>query len=70
MAKWEYLTVKLEQVRGEGFLSIAVWNAESFTQQMNFYGEQGWELVSHFPISEGSGYTAAVFATFKRKIEE
>jgi len=73
MDTWEYKTAKLKKQDGEGFFKTTAWTSESFTEQLNEYGQQGWELVSHFctiaPAGGGSSsHTDAVFATFKRKV--
>ena len=70
MDRWEYLTVELW---GKEEKRKATWDAEYFTEQQNYYGQQGWELVSIFitPISDSAGNSCmhGVFATFKRKVQ-
>jgi len=72
MEKWEYLTIKFEGKSKGKFTSTVAWEAEDFSEQINVYGQQGWELVFCFPISPygaNSGATEGVFAVFKRKIQ-
>jgi len=76
MQQWEYLTIKLQGLQGKEnkFLSTIPinWDADYFTQQLNYYGAQGWELVSCFDTIIPAGYastTGSVFAMFKRKKE-
>ena len=79
MDKWEYLTIRLEAMTKPSekrrLPDIAFWSAAHFSEQLNAYGEQGWELVSCFctaaKVLAGNGAgTDGVFATFKRKTEE
>ena len=67
MNLWEYLTIQLMPNKKQ-------WDANYFSQQVNYYGGQGWELVSVF-TTDGSGVvgltmvggiTNGVFAMFKR----
>ena len=73
MVKWEYLTVKLQGVEQKGtFIAKKFWTEESITQQLNSYGEQGWELVSFTATIKNHGdssVTDEIFATFKRQKE-
>jgi len=72
MEKWEYKTVLLQKQTGA--LGATSWKAEYFTEQLNEYGQQGWELVSQLSTNAKSatagfsGYTSNIYATFKRKI--
>jgi len=70
---WEYLTVNLQGIEENAVFGVRTkWDAGYFTQQINYYAQQGWELVSQFDtiMSLGqSSTTSGVFATFKRKIE-
>lgn len=74
MQQWEYLTIKLqgiEEKKGWG-ITVTNWDANYFSQQVNYYGAQGWELVSCFDTIRPLGYastTSGVFAMFKRKKE-
>jgi len=82
MKKWEYLTIKLEPKtelkielikKKEVSEEVIYWDADFFSEQLNTYGQQGWELVSCFCIEEGAfsgfgGGTDGIFATFKREI--
>jgi hypothetical protein len=83
MEKWEYLTIELkpktevktEQVKKrEVSEEVSYWDADYFSEQLNIYGQQGWELVSCFCTEEQvfgqlwSGGTSEIFAGFKRKL--
>lgn len=70
MEKWEYLTVELQQqTAGKGAYTNKQSDVIVFTDQLNKYGSQGWELVSIFiPSSLHGTTTEGVFAAFKRKI--
>jgi hypothetical protein len=60
--QWEYKTVTM---RARGFLGGKVDQAE-LDQTLNEAGREGWELVSVFDTSQGSGQTRDVVAVFKR----
>ena len=82
MAQWEYLTVELRQGTVEvprepnrrGVVKVDTvtgWLAEPFTEQLNVYGQEGWELVTIFQehdnlIGGSGGSLLKIFATFKR----
>ena len=69
---WEYLTVNLHGIEEKAMFGIRTkWDANYFTQQTNYYAQQGWELVSQFDTIMSLGHssvTDGVFATFKRKL--
>jgi hypothetical protein len=60
--QWEYRTYSL---RTGGFLGGKV-NQEDLDQALNEAGREGWELVSVFDTTQGSGQTRDVIAVFKR----
>jgi len=60
--QWEYKTVSW---RTGGFLGGKV-NQEDLEHALNQAGRDGWELVSVFDTSQGSGQTRDVIAVFKR----
>lgn len=66
MAKWEYKTVAFE-TKGTwgGSLDVSL-----FDEELNKNGKSGWEMVSCFVTQQTQGVTKAVFAVFKREIEE
>ena len=67
MQKWEHLNILLSS----GKSGFKKWNVADFTEQLNLYGSQGWELVSIFTTqysAMGSGGTDAIIATFKRPL--
>ena len=60
--QWEYTTAVIEVA---GWVSAKV-NPEAVSATLNGYGAQGWELVSAFDVSDGSGRTSKIVALFKR----
>jgi|GEM_PF-3392101 len=77
MQKWEYLTIVFGNVSEKGKIIPVVTDPELITYQTNWYAQQGWELVSQFPTTSdviglggGASKTNAIFATFKRRMEE
>jgi hypothetical protein len=63
MEKWEYKTIKLET---KGLMG-GILETEDFDYKLNALGDQGWELVSCFSTSSGSGTTREAIAVLKRK---
>lgn len=61
---WEYMTLKIPTDRG--FFSETNLNESILTEKLNFYGDQGWELVSVFGIEETRGGSIFVTAVLKR----
>jgi len=81
MDKWEYMTIQLQpktMLTGKLLKQAnSSWDANYFSEQLNRYGQQGWELVSCF-ATEGAIQIAltwhpqgtnGVFASFKRRVE-
>ena len=80
MDKWEYSTIQLQPktIPTGKILKQATssWDANYFSEQLNSYGQQGWELVSCFAtegaLRNGLDWqptgTNGVFATFKRRV--
>ncbi|MDV0445146.1 hypothetical protein MmiAt1_07030 [Methanimicrococcus sp. At1] len=66
MSKWEYKTVTFE--------TTGLWggslNVSNFDNEVNKYGQDGWEMVSCFATHQAQGKSSAVFAVFKREIED
>lgn len=62
MIQWEYKTIKFKT---GGFLGGKVDEIE-FEEELNQYGEEGWELVSCFDTSMGQGTSRDVIVVFKR----
>ena len=42
--------------------------APDLKQALNYYGAQGWELVSIFDVNQYRGGSAEIVATFKRPL--
>lgn len=62
MIKWEYQTLKM--MTG-GFLGGKL-DEDDFEDELNRYGEEGWEVVSCFDTSYGQGTSREVIVVFKR----
>ncbi|WP_342437117.1 DUF4177 domain-containing protein [Paenibacillus sp. FSL L8-0436] len=64
MERWEYKTIKFKT---GGFWGGRVDDSE-FQEELNFYGKEGWELVSCFDTSQAQGASKDVIVVFKRKL--
>ena len=64
--KWEYKTVKLKVA---GFWGVGL-DPEKADEFINQFGQEGWELVSAFDLSEGAGISKEVILIFKRPLAE
>jgi hypothetical protein len=64
MERWEYRTLKMQTT---GFLG-GILDTNSFDNELNKMGSEGWELVSCFDTSQSQGSSREVVAVFKRKI--
>jgi hypothetical protein len=60
---WEYLSIKFET--GGAFGGIL--DISKFNNELNKFGEQGWELVSCISTSAAYGKSREVIAVLKRK---
>jgi hypothetical protein len=67
MEQWEHLTIEL-QPKSKGKILRGTWDAGYFSEQIQSYGKEGWELVSCFSVAETYGWSNLVFAIFKRKM--
>lgn len=63
MDKWEYTVFKVET---KGMLG-GILDAARLEEELNRFGEKGWELVSSFATSKGYGESREVISIFKRK---
>ena len=63
---WEYKTV---EIMPEKSFWGGKFNAAAIENELNAYGEQGWELVGLSNPAMGYGETRALIAVFKRKKE-
>lgn len=74
MQKWEYLTQQYA-CKTSGLVSVSFkWDWKEINSNLVSLGEQGWELVSAYPLAHlaGLGYsgsTSRVVFIFKRPIE-
>lgn len=64
MERWEYRTFKMLT---KGFMG-GILDANSFEDELNRLGSEGWELISCFDTSQSQGSSREVIAVFKRKI--
>ena len=64
MEKWEYRSAKFE---------IKSWfiggklDMGKFDVELNILGDDGWEMVSSFDVSQFEGGTKFIVATFRRR---
>lgn len=63
MEKFEYKTFVYST---KGFMGGLVYQDE-LQNQLNFLGNDGWELVSSVPTTEFLGASKSIVFTFKRK---
>ena len=61
--EWEYYVHELHQ--GD-LVTPDTLNTAEVTKMLNWYGAQGWELVSSFDTSQYHGRTYSVSFIFKR----
>ncbi|HET7628003.1 MAG TPA: DUF4177 domain-containing protein [Bacillales bacterium] len=62
MARWEYQTVKFKT---GGFMGGKL-DERAFQDELNTYGQDGWELVSCFDTSQYQGSSREIVVVFKR----
>lgn len=63
MEKYEYKTFVYST---KGFMGGLVYEGE-LQSQLNFLGNEGWELVSSVPTTEFLGASKSIVCFFKRK---
>jgi len=80
MDRWEFTTIQLEpkavETGNRKNPTTLMRDADYFSEQVNAYGKEGWDLVSCFcteaqvngGIPVDTGGTNGIFAMFKRKI--
>lgn len=66
--KWEYLTYVFNV--GYSLIKGPELDGGSFTEKLNEYGAEGWELVSLLPLEGNKGISATVHAVFKRPVSQ
>lgn len=64
MERWEYRTLKMLT---KGFMG-GILDTNSFDNELNRMGSDGWELISCFDTSQSQGSSREVIAVFKRKL--
>ena len=64
MDLWEYKTIQIVATRAfnPGFIDL-----ESFQNELNNLGAEGWELVSCFDTNMHEGASRFAYAIFKRR---
>ena len=60
---WEYL---VHTITVAGFMSAGRLDAAEMQNALNWYGQQGWELVNAFDTNQPNGGSLYVVLTFKR----
>ena len=63
--RWEYF---VHVFNVQGMFSTGHVNPREMQDAMNYYGQQGWELVSAFDTNSGQGGSCLVVLTFKRPL--
>lgn len=63
MEKYEYHTFIYDT---KGFLGGTV-DADKFQNELNFLGNEGWELVSSISTAQSYGSSKSIVCIFKRK---
>lgn len=63
--KWEYKTIKMTT---HTTFNAGKPSEGAFDRAMNELGEQGWELVAVFPLTQTIGETRDVVVAFKRQL--
>jgi len=63
LEKWEYTSIKVEP---KGFMG-GILDVSHFDNELNNFGEQGWELVSCFSTAQDGGKSREIVAVFKRR---
>ena len=63
LEKWEYTSIKVES---KGFMG-GILDISHFDNELNKFGEQGWELVSCFSTTQDGGKCREIVAVFKRR---
>jgi hypothetical protein len=62
--QWEYATLKIPT--DFGFFSGTDFDASKLGDQLNVYGEHGWEVISVFDIEKVKGGSKFVVVIMKR----
>jgi hypothetical protein len=63
--RWEYFVYAMNV---QGVFSSGKVNPRELQDTLNFYGNQGWELVTAFDTNTGRGGSRLVVLTFKRPL--
>jgi len=63
LEKWEYISIKVET---KGLMG-GILDVSHFDNELNNFGEQGWELVSCFSTAQDGGKSREIVAVFKRR---
>jgi hypothetical protein len=60
---WEYIA---QAINISSFFTVGKVDPKVFNDTLNWYGAQGWELVSTFDTAGSTGGTTTVVLIFKR----
>lgn len=63
MPNWEY---KIVSIKSKGGVLRQITLPETFREECNNVGRDGWELVSALPLCSHQGRTSSVELVFKR----
>jgi hypothetical protein len=67
IVRWAYIA---QAINVTTLFTVGNVNPTTFNQTLNWYGSQGWELVSTFDTAGVDGGTRTVVLIFKRPILE
>lgn len=63
--QWEYY---VHTISAAGFFTTGEVDPREMSNVLNWYGRQGWELVSAFDTNRPQGGTLYIVLTFKRPL--
>lgn len=61
--RWEYRVLHIDV---DGWIFGPTLDPQALNEQLNEYGEDGWELVHVVDVSRGQGRTSDLVVLFKR----
>ncbi len=67
MPKWEYATHTIDV---QGVFTSGAVDVNRFNHDLNWYGQQGWEMVAAFDTNTTHGMSRNVVFIFKRSLAE
>ncbi len=63
ITRWQYIA---QAINVGGMFTMGNIDPKVFNDTLNWYGSQGWELVSTFDTADSNGATRTVVLIFKR----